>query len=279
MRGVRETREMPIAGFELREVANGTGGKNLRFTGYASTTCRDSDDDSNAYEMEDYIGPWIESMVAGCFTRTIRESCDCCFVVNHTGVSMARTKPGSLRLAEDSTGLHTEATLNPTRTDVQILRAAIEDGAIDEMSFSFKVLRNRWSYAEDNGVIDRRWITEVSLDKGDVSPCNYGANEHTAGLVAIRNRLFSSEPGRLEPGRRSRRASSPAEGGSGGLVLPDHTTRARLELECSRRPVAARSVHQMVLADIRAGRLGDPVAVAKRDIAAARQQLNARKSR
>lgn len=187
MRGVRETRQAPITEFEIREVPNGTGGTDLHFEGYASVTCSDYDDRSNSYEMEDYIGPWIESMVSGCFTRTIREGCDTCFVVNHTGVSMARTKPGSLKLAEDSTGLHVDARLNPVRSDVQILRAAVDDGAIDEMSFAFQVMRQRWSYLEENGDIDRRWIIEVSLNKGDVSPVNYGANPHTGGLVSMRS--------------------------------------------------------------------------------------------
>jgi HK97 family phage prohead protease len=187
MRGVRETRQAPITQFEIREVPNGTGGSELHFEGYASVTCEDYEDRANAYEMEDWVGPWLEAMVRGCFTKTIREACDTCFVVNHTGVSMARTKPDTLKLAEDSTGLHVDARLNPVRSDVQILRAAVDDGAIDEMSFAFQVMRQRWSYLEENGEIDRRWITEVSLNKGDVSPVNYGANPHTGGTVSMRS--------------------------------------------------------------------------------------------
>ena len=175
MCGTREVRRMPTLGFEMREVPNGSGGTDLICSGYASTTCRDYDDTSNGYEMEDMLGPWTEYMVSGFATKTIREGCDTAFLVNHGGVSMARTKPGTLKLAEDTTGLHYEARLNPTRPDVQILRAAIEDGAIDESSFAFRPTRQKWSPD-----YDERWITEITLDKGDVSPVNYGANPHTA---------------------------------------------------------------------------------------------------
>jgi HK97 family phage prohead protease len=189
MRNVRETRGVPISGFELREVPNGSGGTNLQFEGYASVTCTDQDDDSHAYEMEDWIGPWTESIVRGAFSKTLEQNADVTFLVNHEGVSMSRTKAGSLRLSEDLTGLHVDATLNPSRPDVQVLRAAVQDGAVDEMSFAFRVVRQRWSYAEENGVEDRRWLTELNLDKGDVSPVNYGANPHTGGLVSMRSAM------------------------------------------------------------------------------------------
>jgi HK97 family phage prohead protease len=182
MRGCRETRRMPVTGFELREVPNGSGGSNLLFTGYASVTCADHDDESHTYEMEDWLGPWTESIVRGAFQKTIGDNADVAFLLNHGGVTMARTKPGTLKLNEDLTGLYVEATLNPQRSDVQILRAAIDDGALDEMSFAFRVTRQEWN--ED---YDRRWITEVNLDKGDVSPVNYGANPHTGGLVTMRS--------------------------------------------------------------------------------------------
>jgi DnaJ-class molecular chaperone len=59
------------------------------------------------------------------------------------------------------------------------------------MSFAFRVLRQEWN--ED---YTRRWINEVSLDKGDVSLVNYGANPTTGGTVSIRQR-FKGHPFRL----------------------------------------------------------------------------------
>lgn len=209
MRGVREIRRMPSTGFEIREVPSGTGGVHLLCAGYASITCTAADDNTNAYEMEDAYGPWTESIMRGAFRKTLAEGADVAFLVNHSGLTMARTKPGTLQLAEDMTGLHYEARLNPERPDVQLLRAAIEDGAIDESSFAFRVVRQRWS--ED---YMRRWIQEVNLDKGDVSPVNYGANPHTGGLLAVRSRQRA----------RSERPSVSM------VVLPDETSRARLRL-------------------------------------------------
>lgn len=192
MRGVREVRRVAISQFEIREVPNGTGGTNLEFEGYASVTCADEDDLSHSYEMEDWCGPYQESVLRGAFTKTLAENADVAFLVNHGaggGVTMARTKPGTLRLFEDLVGLHVAATLNPARSDVQILKAAVADGALDEMSFAFRVVRQKWSWAEDNGVIDRRFMQELNLDKGDVSPVNYGANPHTGGLVSMRSAM------------------------------------------------------------------------------------------
>ena len=192
MRNVRETRLVPVSGFELREVPNGSGGTNLQFEGYASVTCADESDATHAYEMEDWLGPYRESILRGSFTKTLAQNADVAFLVNHGaggGVTMARTKPGTLKLFEDLVGLHVQATLNPARADVQILQAAVQDKALDEMSFAFRVLRQKWSWAEDNGDVDWRYIQEVSLDKGDVSPVNYGANPHTGGLVSMRSAM------------------------------------------------------------------------------------------
>jgi HK97 family phage prohead protease len=259
MRGVREVRRMPAGGFEMREIPNGTGGTWLVCSGYASVTCASMDDFSHCYEMEDWLGPYQEGVVRGAFGKTLAESADVAFLTNHSGVTMARTKPGTLKLAEDRNGLRYEAKLNPTRSDVQILKAAVEDGAIDESSFAFRVVRQTWSYEEDNGEIDRRWLQEINLDKGDVSPVNYGANPHTADHpLAMRNRLAA---GRRE---RTSRASS--------AVLPDYGPRAHLALARARFPRKPESVHDMVVDDIRAGRLSDPVAEARRKLEALRHR-------
>jgi hypothetical protein len=195
LQGTPETRMSAGPKFELREVPNGTGGTHLRFTGFASTTGDDS-----AYEMEDFAGSYTESISVGSFKRTLQDGPDCVFLLNHAGMSLARTKPGTLRLSEVTdgarspvygvTGLHTEALLDPQNMFVQAMRSAVERGDLDEMSFSFKVLRQEWSKDWT-----RRRIQEVSLHHGDVSLVNYGANANTAGTVALRQRL----PGRSSP--------------------------------------------------------------------------------
>lgn len=165
---------------DVRAKADGTGGTRRVFTGYASVT-------EAPYEMYDWYGPYTEIVRQGAFAKTLAEGCDTAFLVNHAGVTMARTKKGTLRLSEDDTGLYVEADLDPDRSDAAIVISAVEGGEIDEMSFAFWITRGMWS--PDYEQFD---ILEVSLDKGDVSPVNYGANPHTGGLVGLRSRQLAN---------------------------------------------------------------------------------------
>ena len=54
----------------------------------------------------------------------------------------------------------------------------MERGDLDEMSFAFRVNAQEWPPDWS-----QRDITEVDLNKGDVSAVNYGANPATAGAV------------------------------------------------------------------------------------------------
>lgn len=173
-RNVREDRSRPFEGMELREVDNGSGGTMLRFTGYASVT-------ETGYEMQDWLGDYTEVVRAGAFAKTLSEGADVPFKLNHDGMTLARTKSGTMRLSEDTTGLHVEADLDPGNGMVRDIRSAMERGDLDEMSFAFRVTRQEWSPDWS-----QRDITEVNLNKGDVSIVNYGANPHTAGLTSLR---------------------------------------------------------------------------------------------
>jgi len=177
LRNIDERRTRAASGCEIREAPNGTGGTVLTFTGYASVT-------GEPYEMEDWAGPYNEEVQSGAFAKTLAEGADVGFVLNHDAAPLARTKSGTLTLAEDTTGLNVEARLDPASPPVGYLRSAIERGDLDEMSFKFRVIRQSWSPD-----YDYRKIQEVSLNKGDVSVVNYGANPHTAGLIALRARV------------------------------------------------------------------------------------------
>jgi HK97 family phage prohead protease len=192
-RAVRPTevqrRSTPFRGVELRSKPDGTGGENLTFTGYASVT-------EQGYEMEDWLGSYTEVVRAGAFKKTLSEGADVPFLVNHGGLTLARTKSGTLRLAEDDTGLHTEADLDPASPHVLALRSAMERGDVDEMSFGFWVTRQQWSPD-----YDQRDILEVNLNRGDVSVVNYGANPHTVG-AQLNARDLSGQLERLAPDER-----------------------------------------------------------------------------
>ncbi|MFI6819259.1 HK97 family phage prohead protease [Nonomuraea sp. NPDC050328] len=158
-----ERRSYPVQ-LEVRAQA---GGKTL-VAGYASVT-------EEPYEMWDWYGPYSEVVRAGAFTKTLGESPAVQLLLNHEGLAMAYTKSGTLRLAEDDTGLHMEAEVNPARGDVRDMLAALEDGDVDEMSFAFRVIRQNWSPD-----YEQRDIVEVSLNRGDVSVVNFGANPATS---------------------------------------------------------------------------------------------------
>lgn len=164
-----ERRTVPFQGVELRATPDGTGGDALTFRGYACVV-------ETPYEMQDLLGPYTEVVRSGAFSKTLSEGADVPFLVNHQGLTLARTKSGTLRLSEDSTGLHAEARLDPASPHVQALRSAMDRGDVDEMSFAFWPTRQKWSAS-----FDQRDILEVNLNKGDVSVVNYGANPHTAG--------------------------------------------------------------------------------------------------
>jgi len=159
----RSTRAYPV---QLEVRAKSAGVSTL--SGYASVT-------EAPYEMWDFAGPYEEVVRKGAFAKTLAENPGVQLLLNHGGLSMAYTKAGTLRLAEDSTGLHMEADVNTGRSDVRDMVAALDDGAVDEMSFAFRITRREWS--PDWEQLD---ITEVDLHRGDVSVVNFGANPATS---------------------------------------------------------------------------------------------------
>ncbi|MFF1348503.1 HK97 family phage prohead protease [Streptomyces sp. NPDC058322] len=142
--------------------------------GYASVT-------EAPFEMWDWLGPYSEVVRTGAFGKTLAENPQVQLLLNHGGLAMAYTKAGTLRLSEDSTGLHMEADLSTKRTDVGNMLAALEDGSVDEMSFAFRVTRQQWSPD-----YDQRDILEIDLHRGDVSVVNFGANPATSVAPAMR---------------------------------------------------------------------------------------------
>lgn len=156
-------------GAQIRaQIVERDGKKFYQVDGYASTV-------EETYEMYDFWGPYDEVIDAHAFDNTLARNPDVAFLLNHRGMTMARTTSGTLALSTDENGLKVEAFLNPERTDVRDMVIAINDGDIDQMSFAFRIVRGQWSpdYTEYR-------ILEVDLDRGDVSAVNYGANPNTS---------------------------------------------------------------------------------------------------
>jgi HK97 family phage prohead protease len=169
----KERRDWPVRLQVRAAAADGAGTSTVE--GYATVT-------EEPFEMWDWYGTYTEVIRAGAFTKTLAENPQVQLLLNHAGLAMAYTKAGTLRLAEDSTGLHMSADVNASRHDVADMLAAIGDAAVDEMSFAFQVTRQKWSPD-----YEQRDILEVDLHRGDVSVVNFGANDHTAGHLALRS--------------------------------------------------------------------------------------------
>jgi uncharacterized protein len=185
------TRSRSFDGAELRE----TGTNSLTFTGYASVFNR-------SYTVGDMFGDFNEQIAPGAFRDSLATGADVPFKINHDGMTLARTKSGTMNLAEDSHGLHVEARLDATNPQVQALRSAMERGDLDEMSFAFRTTSDKWDDAWMN-----RTVTGADIHKGDVSVVNYGANPYTAGAKMrsgeVRSRIERAmrdmQPADLDP--------------------------------------------------------------------------------
>jgi HK97 family phage prohead protease len=149
-----ERRTFTIKNVEARQADDGT----MRLSGYAAVF----NDDSVPL-------PFIERIAPGAFRKTLTETPDVRLLINHEGLPMARTKNGTLRLKEDETGLYMDADLPDTQA-ARDLYTLVERGDVDQMSFAFRVIRQKWNEGRTE-----RTLTELSLADGDVSVVTYPA--------------------------------------------------------------------------------------------------------
>jgi HK97 family phage prohead protease len=161
-----ERRTFTVRDVEARAADDGT----LRLSGYAAV-----------FNEASVPLPFKETIAPGAFRKTLTETPDVRLLVNHEGLPLARTKNGTLTLSEDSKGLYFNAELANT-SDARDIYELVQRGDVDQMSFAFRVIRQKWS--EDRS---RRVLTEVSLSDGDVSVVTYPAYPTTT--VEARQKL------------------------------------------------------------------------------------------
>jgi HK97 family phage prohead protease len=173
-----EQRHFAVSDCELRDANADDDDDNLMyFEGYASLT-----------EVPYEVAGFEETIQRGAFRRTLKESPDVVFKVDHDGLPLARTErphsnlPGTLQLEETSRGLLVKATFDKEDQDAQQLKLKMERGLIDEMSFAFRCTDDDWDSA-----LTKRTVKAVSLHGGDVSAVTYGASPMTGGTTSIRS--------------------------------------------------------------------------------------------
>lgn len=161
-----ERRFVPLEDVEVRD-----DGATLNFRGHAAVFDEITD-----------LGPWREQIAKGAFKKTIREA-DVRFLYNHEPDSvMARTKNGTLRLAEDAVGLQSDADLDPSDWDVQRLAPKLRARNVDQMSFAFRVVGaagESWDDEPEDGGKPIRTLRELALF--DVSAVTFPAYPQTDG--------------------------------------------------------------------------------------------------
>jgi HK97 family phage prohead protease len=121
---------------------------------------------------------FMEQIAPGAFSDTLAD--DVRALINHdTGRVIGRTKAGTLRLAQDATGLYCEIDL-PDTADGRYLATLIERGDISGMSFGFEVTKQTW---DETGDVPLRTIQAVDLY--EVSAVAFPAYDDTS--IAMRS--------------------------------------------------------------------------------------------
>lgn len=227
--GVGAARRVPTS-TKLRAATEVRDGKELIHT--SGFFCRYN----VAYPMWDQFGEYHESVASGAGQRTIAAKPDVAFLVNHGGVTMARTTNGTLELAERPEGAHHDAWLNPKRQDVSDLVVAIEDEHVTQMSFAFMIPEGQGIWSEDFTEFE---IRAYDMDRGDVSAVNYGASPYTdisARSAEILHDLERLPEGAMRAAAQQlvRRGYARSQFAEGGLVPAE---RERIEVAAPRERV------------------------------------------
>ena len=172
-----ERRTFTVRDVEARQSEDGT----MRLSGYAAV-----------FNDSSVPLPFKESIAPGAFRKTLMETPDVRLLINHEGLPLARTKNGTLKLTEDDRGLYMDAEIADT-SEGRDLYKLVERGDVDQMSFAFRVIRQKWS--DDRS---RRVLTEVSLADGDVSVVTYPAYPTTSveAREALQNAIDAIKEGR-----------------------------------------------------------------------------------
>ena len=212
MQGQRERLRRP-AEVELRAKPNGTGGTAFQFNGYAATF-------EQPFEMWDFWGDlYYEVLGAGACTRTLANQADVQFLIGHNeaGIPLARTKSGTMQLSADSHGLEVNVpSLDGSSPLVQALASAMDRKDMDEMSIGFVTTAQAWS----PDWMERR-ISEINLNRGDVSMVCWAANPNAAGASMSAVPVSEAAARQAGVGRERRTPTAPYTAKAGeGLECP-----------------------------------------------------------
>jgi len=152
----REHRSFDFGTFEFRDASE----TEVTFEGVASVV-------DTAYEVRDMFGTFTETISAGAFNKTLRDSkADIALFVNHNSdaAPLATRAAGTLKLAANP-NLSVVASMDAARPDVQIVRSAVSRGELSQMSIGFSVPKDKQTWNAD---YTERTIHEVKLSEASI---------------------------------------------------------------------------------------------------------------
>ncbi|MFW6069664.1 MAG: HK97 family phage prohead protease [bacterium] len=178
-------------------------------------------------ELSEDLGGFREFIRPGAFSATL-ERADVRALWNHdSNYVLGRNKAGTLALEEDDKGLR--VSIDPPETQwANDLRESIRRGDVDQMSFGFTTIEDRWERQDGENV---RELVEVEL--WDVSPVTFPAYTGTSVSARALTRVdeLNSADDDIPDG---------AQGGEsgeedGGERSQGRLSRRRLRLELAKR--------------------------------------------
>lgn len=198
------------APFELRADKQGDG---LTLEGYAAVF-------NEPTRIDSWEGLFDEVIAPGAFAKTIRERKPVLQFDHGRDAATGSVPIGAVEeLREDRHGLFVRSRLHDNAR-VEPIRQAIASGAIDGMSFRFRVIREEW---DESGDIPLRTILEVELF--ELGPVVFPAYEGTTvGVRSLLAELGEEDRRRLISELRAEiagPADAAQEGTSVGEQQPD----------------------------------------------------------
>lgn len=156
------------------------------------------------------LGGFVEQIAPGAFKSSLER--DVRALMNHNSdLILGRTSAGTLRLAEDETGLNVEID-TPDTSYARDLLVSMQRGDVREMSFGFLTLQDHWEKVGDVWV---RTLLEVELY--EVSPVTFPAYGQTTISARSMDRWKEAKAAEIPP---------PDPG-----IIHDEHRRLRLQLQ------------------------------------------------
>lgn len=115
------------------------------------------------FGVEARIGDFIETIAPGAFAASLQSGRDVLALADHDpGKVLARTRSGSLKLAEDSAGLQFELKVPDTQPGHDVLALA-ERGDLGGMSFGFMVPDGGDAWSGNRRTLNAIDLREISV--------------------------------------------------------------------------------------------------------------------